>query len=456
MKKLNYIFISYDGIAYPVAYKLLKEGRTVLIGQLQDIKELKEKDDKPEKPVVKKRRLESYKGILHKMTMPELISTCAKIKDKDNWFVMCDFNNLWHYAEVFQKMGFTKGLFPTKEDYEGEMDRQKSKELVKKEYPGLTVAPVTEFKKVPDGIQHMTENPDMHFVLKGNADQASTICPTSEHPILSAQEVISELEKDPKIYEQSGFILEEKITKSYEMTPEMVFYDGKPVMATVDIENKNMGAGSNEGYQIGCSQNLVIRIDIESPICKIAFPDYIYKKAKQHKGVFVTDAGLMCKDGQFYFTEFCSQRFGYDSFFTELAMCDSVSDFFESLVKGENPLKKKYGAAVRGLNLKKDDDRWSAGEMNMSWLDEEDKNIWVYDMKKKDGKTVNVGSGDDLAVFTGSADDIKTAVNKAYTARKAFSFSGVYSRPKEDFMSTAYLSSIPNRFGYAKDNQLFR
>ena len=52
---LNYIFISYDGIAYPVAYKLLKEGRTVLIGQLQDIKELKEKDDKPEKPVVKKR-----------------------------------------------------------------------------------------------------------------------------------------------------------------------------------------------------------------------------------------------------------------------------------------------------------------------------------------------------------------------------------------------------------------
>ena len=59
--KLKIIWLSFDGLGFSVAYKLLQEGNEVRIGMVQDIKSLE--NGKTEDAEDKKLRLQSYKGI---------------------------------------------------------------------------------------------------------------------------------------------------------------------------------------------------------------------------------------------------------------------------------------------------------------------------------------------------------------------------------------------------------
>ena len=452
---LKYIWISYDGIGYSIAYKLLQEGNEVLIGQIQDNKELGN-NDKPEEPEAKRRRLSIYNGILKKLPMTELVAQARKIKNKDEYFVAFDFNNLWRYAELFKKMGFRNGFFPTQADFKMESDREAAKALVKKHYPDLTIGEVHEFKKTQDGIQFLAEQEnDTMYVLKGNADSAQTVCPDTKIPILAKEEIVTQLEKDSANYEKGGFILEERIIDPIEFTPEAQWYNGKLIMITVDIENKPMGSG-NIGKQCGCAEDVVFEIDPNSEAAKAAFPPYIYEEAKKHIGLFVFDAGLLYKDGKMYFTEFCAQRWGWDSFFTELAMCESVSAYFEALVSGKNPLKYKFGVSNRGFNIDTGSDERIVKDRRMSWLEEVDKQTWLYEMKLKDGAAINCGNfWDFLVVWTGSGNTIENAVDKLYKACEGFSFSNLVYRPKFDFLSIDYKTSILNRYNKGKEVNLF-
>jgi len=387
--------------------------------------------------------------------MPQMLAQMRTEKNKDDCFVIFDFNNLWKYSEMVQKMGFKHGFFPTKNDFEMESDREAAKELVKKHYPDLTIGEVHEFSKAQDGIDFLNESQDeTMWVLKGNADSAQTVCPDTKIPALAKEELITQLEKDGPSYEKGGFILEEKIMHPFEMTPEAQWYNGKLIAITVDIENKPMGAG-NIGKQCGCAQNIVFEIDPESKIAQVAFPQYIHDEAAKRKGLFVFDAGLLLKDGKLYFTEFCSQRWGWDSFYTELSMCESVGSYFEALVAGQNPYKYKFGASTRGFNMDIGSDKMTVKDRKMSWLDETDTNTWLYDMKMKDGCAINAGCAFDLVVFTGGSNTFEGAVNKAFKAAEGFSFSNMIYRPKFDFMSDDYQSSIPNRYNEGIEEGLF-
>lgn len=445
---MKFYYITFDFIGGSVAYKLAKEGHEVIVAQIQDNKELGN-NDKPEDAELKKRRLSLYNGIFKKLTMPQMLIQMRQEKDKDNCFVIFDFNNLWKYADIVQKMGYRNGFFPTKKDFEMESDREGAKELVKKHYPGLTIGEVHEFKKAQDGIDFINENEGVQYVLKGNAEGAQTVCPDTKNETLSKEELISHLNNESSSYEQGGFILEERIIDPIEITPEAMWYNGELIAITVDIENKPMGAG-NKGKQCGCAQDLVIEISPESELAKIAFPPYIHEEAKKRKGLFVFDAGILMKDNKFYFTEFCSQRWGWDAFMTELAMCESVGAYFEALVAGQNPFKYKYGVAVRGFNMDVDDRRYTASDRKISWLEEVDDRVWLYDIKLKQGEVLNAGCAWDLVVFTGGGDTINAAVNRAYEAEEGFSFSNMIARPKEDFVSEEYFTSIMNRYNKSK------
>jgi hypothetical protein len=49
--------------------------------------------------------------------------------------------------------------------------------------------------------------------------------------------------------------------------------------------------------------------------------------------------GIDKRTGKIYFGEFCSNRPGYNSLFTELAQCSSVHHYFSSVVRKQNPSK---------------------------------------------------------------------------------------------------------------------
>lgn len=454
-------FTKYMGLA--VAHKLAKEGNEVTVAQVQDFSEIKGTKDK-ETPEMQKRRLADFDGMVTKMPADFVLKAMAKIENKDDYFVFFDLNDMHTYSEKVLALGFTRGFFPTKEDCEYEEDRNKAKDFVKQYYPGIEVGDVEEFKSIDDGIAFMEANPEFVAVLKGNADACQTVVPSTDNPVFARTIIEDALRSGQKDYEASGFILERKIPDCIEMTPEMVFWDGVPVYVTLDIENKPIGAG-NVGKQVGCAQNLVVVTELTDRINKIAFPPIIHEMAKKHKGMFIWDIGLLYQPDEdvFYFTEFCSMRVGYDAFFTELAMCANVTDYFRAIQAGESPFLHKYGAAVRGFNHHPDKDVPNAprGDMRMIFEQESEKDIWLFDVRceevdnsvDNESKEVadskiykNNGLLIDTAVFTGAGDNIGEAVDNAYEALSNFYLDDMVYRPKFDFLSKAYTSSIINRF----------
>ena len=456
---MKIICFTFDLIGAPIFYHWIKEGNTVIVAQIQNVEELKNKD-KPEHPDVKKARLENYDGVFDKYPAKKVLARMAKIKQKDDWFIFFDFNNLWRYADVVQKMGFKNGFFPTEEDHLLEKDRAKAKQIVEKYYKDLNLTETTEYKTIEEGKAYVEANPDKMFVIKGNSDDADTFCTDSEIPALGGKELIDTMEAGKNDYEKIGFILEEKIQDPIELTPEMVFWNGKPVYSNIDIENKPLGSG-NIGIQTGCASCLVVKTELEEKINKIAFPPYIYEMAKKHKGLFIWDASILIdpKDGKMYFGEFCSNRLGWDSAFAEIMMSGGATMWLQNIINGKDPVKYQYGATIRGFLIPKKDEgltyKIPTGEME--WIESEDNKIFVYEMKfeeKEELKAFNLGACTDLMVSASAADNLPQALNSCNKGIKGFSFKGLYRRPKFDFDSTEYPTSIVNRLQYAIDNKL--
>lgn len=439
-RKLKYILFTYDGSALALARKLIEEGNTVVVAQVRNASELhngvgEERDSRT-------KRLAVFDGMVEKRDARDVLREMAAMPNKDDWFVICDLNSLWSCAQTARKLGFEKGFFPTKEDTEYEDTRAKGKALAKQFWPDLTVADVHAFTTVEDGIAFLRSHPDDLYVLKANAEGDLTVVPQTDDAEIARDNLVGALRAKRAEYESMGYILEEKITDPIEITPQVVFYDGVPVFSDVCIENKPIGAGSI-GNMTGCSGNLVFKTRLNDEINRVAFPPKVHEMAKAHPGMFIWDASLLidARTRKIYFGEFCPNRWGYDSFFTEIAMCESASGYFERIVAGENPLKQPYGAAVRLFNLK------NFADAIVSVKSED--GVFMYDVRRKDDQIVSGGADWNLLTATGAGNTPDKAVERAYEALKNVSFTDGYYRPRFDFESHEYQNSIPNRYDFA-------
>ena len=436
---MKFICISqgWDGCA--VSYMLQHEGADITLGQIQDKSELRNGDDH-EEPKEKASRLKQFDGMLKKVPAKELIKALIKVKNKDDYFIFVDQNSLWYYAEILVKAGFTKGLFPTKKDYEFEKSREMSMEFVSANYEGIDIIPFEEFSTVDDAIDFLEES-DIVYVIQSKGDHVSTYVPQNDDAEVAKKESIGQLEKYRKEYEKGGLILKTKLIEPVEITPQAVFFDGKLVYTDLDIETKNIGDGQNNGNQVGCGNSLLIATDEKDSINKIAFPKAVYDMAKEHTGLFVWDISLYLLDGKMYFGEFCPNRFGYDSVMAECDMAGGVEKFFCAIMCGKKPLKAKFGTSLRLFNLSLKEGQ----TINFEGVEE---HTWLYEAYKKgeDGDDIlSLGDCWDLGVVSSSADTIEEAVDKLYEYKEKFSFKEVYARSKSDFLAD-YPTSMIHRF----------
>ena len=457
----NFIFITKEAAVLPIADRLKDEGKRVVVGII-------EKEDNPNISKEKNEsRLTLYDGILEKHPVEKVMAWMKTLANKDEWFVMFDYGDLWPYSERALKMGFKKGIFPTEKIYELEKDRQKGKAFAKQHYPALVVAEAHEFKKIADGIKFLNETKDKIFVLKSEGSDAETVVPATEDFDLARRQIIGALQSDAKNYERGGFTLEEKIRRPIELSPVMVFWEGKPLFSLIEIENKPIGAG-NIGRLSGGCQNLTIQTSLDAPINKMAFPPIVYEMARKQPGISIFDAGLLYDGKDFYFTEFCAMRWGWDGIFSEIEMSgdnnhhNAASRHFDMICRGESPINFRYGAAVRMFQTEPDSKRPDVFQdgYGMDWLDSVSDHLFFYCIRKVDdefdkkGRFVSVGQDKDLGVATGAANTIEAAINMAYKAADGFAMTGVYYRPKFDFMSRAYFTSIPNRLEFLMNSGL--
>lgn len=458
---MKYIFFSFTGLAYPVAFQLVKEGQEVTVVVIEDIKDYVMEEDinkAHEDKDVKSRRLELFDGLLDKRSAHEVVEWMKSIKNPGEYFVFFEENNLYRWADKVRDLGF-HGIFPTRENFLFEVDRQKAKEFVKTHYKKLYTPEVVEFSKKEDAYKFL-ETTDEFWVLKGNIDGAKALIPDTTDVTIANRLIAEYLEKFPDKYEKMGFILEKFLPSIIELTPERMYYDGVPVMTTVNIENKPFGAG-NLSIQTGCTQDLVFPIAHDSRICEYAFPEIVDEMAKAHKGLFIWDASLLIdkRTGKIYFGEFCSNRPGYNCLFTELSQSPTVNNFFEDIVNKRTPLPLgTVGTSVRIFNLNRDlDTEQISANLEINYREKLQRDIWLWDVKKdQNNDLLTVGSDWNLAVVTGFGKSINEAINKTYKTLNNLAFSGAYYRSKDDYLSLDYPTSILNRLNYGLDRGLYQ
>jgi len=457
---MKFIVFTFDGSGLPIAQHLLQEGQDVMVAQIMREEDLVDKVDREfvkEDAGDKEQRISLFEGILKKTPADEVVQKMKEMKNPQDYFVFFDTNSLYKYADQVRDLGF-HGNFPTQEDYLFESDRDKAKEFVKKHYPKLNIASKKEFGNIPDAKKFL-ENTDEIWVLKSNQDDTNAFVPDVDDPKLAAGQVIEVLQNNPDSYGAAGFILELLIPSVIEVTPERLYYDGVLIAASIDIENKPIGSG-NISIQTGCAADLVFPITLEDRINKIAFPPIIDEMAKQHKGLFIWDASILInkRDGKMYFGEYCSNRPGYNATFTELAQCGSVHDYFEKISQKKNPFTLgTVAASVRIFNLHRDtNSQQILGGLTVNYAPEVEKDVWLWDVKRKGKKIINVGYGDTLAVITGTGKSVEEAVSRMYRNLEKFAFVGAYYRPKADYLSLGYPTSILNRLNYGMERGLYQ
>ncbi|HSW97379.1 MAG TPA: hypothetical protein VLF89_06145 [Candidatus Saccharimonadales bacterium] len=456
---MKYIVFTFDGSGTPVAQHLQLEGQDVTLAQVVRIENLSpDKElDYIEARKDKEMRLSLFEGVVKKKAAEELIKEMKTYKNPQDYFVFFDTNGLYPFAEEIKDLGF-HGNFPTHEDYLYETDRDKAKEFVKKHYNKLNVARKKEFTSISDAKKFLADTDEV-WVLKSNQDDASAFVPNVDDPILAARQVIEVLDKDSDAYGKDGFILELLIPSVIELTPERLYYDGELIATSIMIENKPIGSG-NISIPTGCAADLVFPIPPTDRINQVAFPPIVDEIAKKRKGLFYWDASILInkRDGKMYFGEFCPNRPGYNSSFTEFAQCGSVHEFFEKAVQKKNPFTiGTVATSVKIFNLhRNNEDQQILGGLTVDFSPEVEKDVWLWDVKKKGKKLTNIGYGDCIAVITGSGKSIEEAVNRMYRNLDKFSFMGAYYRPKADYVSLGYPTSIFNRLNYGMERGLYQ
>jgi hypothetical protein len=82
--------------------------------------------------------------------------------------------------------------------------------------------------------------------------------------------------------------------------------------------------------------------------------------------------------------------------------------------------------------------------------------LWLWDVKSAGGRLVSVGSDWNVGVVTGSGKAIQDAVKEMYRCVDEFSFVGAYYRPRFDYLSLDYPTSIVNRLNYGLQRGLYQ
>jgi hypothetical protein len=462
---MRFVFFTYDGAIMSVARKLLLEGYEVRVCQIRNASSLGVSSwiNDSEAMECRKRRLSIYDGFIEKHSIESTLSFLKYQKNKDDFFIVFDYNNQYKISEAVLKMGYQHGLFPMEYDYLMEKDRKMAKDFLRQHYNGVKLKETKEFKKVDDVIKFVQES-DKLWVIKSDGNFAETLVPDKDDLEMGRNQVISELEENRKDFEKGKIMAEEKIMNPIEFTPQMVFYNGEPIYSQIEIETRMFGP-LDIGPQTGGNENLIIRTELSSPINNIIFPDVVYKEAKKRKGIYIRDAGILSDGQDLYFTEFAGCRWGWGGIFSELSASmdekGNIGGYFESLKEGMSPYNFDVGVSLALYTLDADNKfvGLPQGDIPMTISDHQN-DFFLYQIKRNPNKDamINIGyrwfSSAPLGYVVGRGHTVEEAVSYLYNSLHYFSLKGIYYRPKSDFLSKENEKCVLNRLQFLIDKKL--
>jgi len=364
-----------------------------------------------------------------------------------DWFVFCDFNYLWPYADKLRAAGY-QGLLPTKTDFDLEKDRRLAKKLIAQRYPVITIGEYKEFKKIADGLKFLKDNQDALFVLKGFYEEASTVVPESDDPKINRMILEDALTREKKEYEREGFVLEEKIPDLIEFTPEAISAFGQIVGVNVDIEHKIIG--SRHGYLSGCTLDLVMWQNENDELYK-KFLAPLEGLMLRENEISVWDLSILYspENGKFYPGEFCSNRPGYNALYTEISTLPSVTDYIERLFHAEH-LEKEDTQPI-GVSARIFDLTGEARREQLMIADIADPNIWAWDIQKQDGKLRTTALDRNTMIVTGAGGTVDQAITALYDNLENVHYDSGFNLERRDWYDVEFPENILHRLKVLTD-----
>lgn len=305
----NLVIVSYSFEGLGVGLKALTEGLNCFIIRLEptDAKVGLQKEIKEEK------RMLLGGGLIDVVDKNEGLKRLQSLNPEET-FIFYDFNWGHEFGEEIRKLGF-RGLIPSAQDREFEKDRDKAKKFVKANYKNLLIPEEYEFNSVKEAIDFLSSDKGKEsiWVFKSHGDFANTFVPPFDDVDLSREILIEYLVDNQKNIEKSHFILERKIRKAIEFTPQAWFdFEGNPLGASIDVELKHIG-NYNTSYLSGCSADFFLYL----PINSLAFEwflqpimEYVQERKQQGRPVLIWDASVLYEpeSGNYYFGEFCFDK----------------------------------------------------------------------------------------------------------------------------------------------------
>lgn len=409
----------------------------------------------------KRRRLQ-YKGMVTKHDANEVMKRLLALpKDKvKEYKVIFDFNHGVKFGEKLMDAGF-EGIFAQQWAYDLERKREEAGRLVQKYYKEVGVP--TQVKFGPGSadkmIQFIEKNNDKVWVVKPNGEDMWVFCPKSEEAPIAMEEDIGHIEANKEAINAIPMILQEKVIGT-EINIETFYFEGEPLYAAVDLENKFMHP-EEYGHQSGCAFDLVFFVPLDCKLrkmCNAPF-DRLAKKLN-FTGLMDMNAIIASRDGRPYFIEFCPNRFGYNATFTEIeAYGKGPEQYVKDLVTGNfKPDFKRLGASVKLFNEDWSDDFYDSifkpdYENNLIRINDEPDGLWMWDVFKDKGKLRMANYSDEVMVVTGSSDTPEGAIEKAkLKAERLIDFDGKYFR--SDIDEYDRLHNPVYRYKYLRDRKL--
>jgi len=438
-------FIIYTQLHHllPLAERFEAKGHKVIYAVLTDEEAEGKADTSPFGRLKAERHQHLGEGIITAFPAREITQKLLERKFKDTYIVF-DFNYGWQYAEPLMEAGY-RGFFSTRWAFELERNREASVNLVRKHYPYVRIPETHTIpgKAIANFLQSYRNK---IWVIKPNSEDISTFVPQSEEPALAFEEAQVYLQENQDELNKTTVIMQEKIIGT-EVVCETGYYNGKPVWASIDCENKYL-LPEEKGEQTGCAFDLVRFIPIDSPLREMLNGGFD-KLAREMKltGIMDIDVIFSHQDGQPYFLEFCPQRFGYNSIFTEWTIWgeDDIDEFLLAWFNGDLLIDgySLFGASIRLFNL-------NYHRNLLKYLLDKDfefpkfilrsnKGIWLWDVFKEDDEYKLCLADYNTAIVSAVSDTAEGALSKAKRkARFDIDFEGKYYRSDVDDFSMPY------------------
>jgi len=392
VSKMKFIIFTNEYSGLPLGLRLQEEGHTVLMAliepqmaeekyQLPKDKEAKEKE---------KKQIEYLKlngtGLIKREWAKQVTNYLNQKNLQDETYIIFDQIYGFRYSEILRKKGY-KVWGGTRLGYQLEHEREKTLLLLSR--LGINVPRKKEFpvNSADQGIEFLKQIQD-RILFAFKSDNPDIITLVAEE---TNNELIKKIEAEREGINKDRFILQEKI-EGIEVNCETLYVRGKPIMANVDLEAKKKYNEMSE-VQTGCAFDLVWTVPINSLVRKESNAPLDEFFAK-NLGTGVLDLSFIYDpvNKKSYALEVCGSRFGYNQLYTLLATLKiPIGEYFAKILDGEyqeeiTNLFEGFGASIRIFNDGEQRDQ------KISWLTEINKDVWLWDGYKKEGKLMTAGN----------------------------------------------------------------